>query len=114
MDDSGDSAKDLFITQSSFKLDTNTQDAEDAANFFLDDNYDPGAPEVVRYLDFSNEPDKTYTIMTESQSQEYHKKEDETSEVKPPAVISLETQVDDGSDKKVRKFVFILSLDTTV
>lgn len=76
MDDSADSAKDLFITQSNFRLDTNTQDAEEAANFFLDDNYDPAAPEVIRYLDFSNDTDGTYTIMTESQSQQMHKEKD--------------------------------------
>lgn len=63
MDDLYDFAKDLFITQSSFRLDSNTQEAGDAANFFLDDNYDPAAPEVVRYLYFGDSNNGTYTVV---------------------------------------------------
>lgn len=109
MDDSADSAKDLFITQSTFRLDTNTQEAGDAANFFLDENYDPAAPELVRYLDFSNEPDTTYSIMTESQSQEYHKKQEELCDVMPHAAVSLQSEVPQAFDNKVCEVLFMAS-----
>lgn len=98
MDDSTDSAKDLFITQSSFWLDTNTQDAEAAASFFLDDDYDPTKPEVVKYLDFSKEKDTTYTVMTESQSQDFHKK---------CVADTVSLQHDVPSDNKVFDFIFV-------
>lgn len=67
MDDSGDSAKDLFIAQSNFRVDT--QEAEEAANFFQGLNYDPAAPERVEYFDFLNDDTTGYTVCTESQSQ---------------------------------------------
>lgn len=70
MDDSLNSGDDLFITQSPFRCDADTQEAEEAANFFLDDGYDPTKPEVVKYLDFSNQDNAGHTIMTESQLQE--------------------------------------------
>lgn len=97
MDDSTDSDKDLFITQSTFRTDANTQDAEEAANFFLDDFYDPSEPEVVKYLDFSNDESKGYTIMTESQSQEVRKRKAQTE------TVSLEGS-EENSDKVYIRF----------
>lgn len=100
MDDSADLAKDLFITQSSFHSNTNAEEGQDSGNFFLDDNYDPAAPEVVHYLDLSDANDWTYTVMTESQSQEMKKrKEGENAVQKPP--VSLEFLPDSVDENKV-------------
>lgn len=103
MDDSTDSCQDLFITQSTFRLDTNTQEAEEAANFFLDSDYDPAAPEVVRYLDFSNETDGGYTIMTESQSQVVRSNK-EAANTAEEAPVCLESQEEPSSQNKVRMY----------
>lgn len=58
-----DSSDDLFITQSTFRSNVDTQEADEAAeflstsfmadeNYCLAKNYDPAAPERVHYWDF--------------------------------------------------------------
>lgn len=69
MDELNDSGDDLFITQSTFRVDNVTsQDAETAANFFMDsdDNLDSciATGDVVEYVDFSNASDKGYTLLS--------------------------------------------------
>lgn len=85
MEDLDDSADDLFITQSTFRVDSvSTQHAEDAANFFLDsdDDFlnksfhvvkDVDGPKVVQYWDFSNTSDKGYTLMSDELFEEKKK-----------------------------------------
>lgn len=102
MDDSTDSAKDLFITQSSFRVDANTQEAEEAVNFFQGFDYDPAAPERVEYFDFSNDDTTGYTVRTESQSQEAKKKEQDISSLPQEPAVSLETQSDEASKVTIR------------
>lgn len=110
MDDSGDSAKDLFITQSSFRVEANTQDAEEAANFFGAFDYDPAAPETVQYFDFSNDTDKTYTVRTESQSQEAHKLEEEEKQQQLLANAALQLPDGDDNSSKVNYFLSFRSV----
>lgn len=74
MDDSGE---DLFITQSKFSTNVATQDAEEAADFFMNSSYDFNAPhspkrpdsDTVEYLDFTGAPEGGYTVRTEEESQ---------------------------------------------
>lgn len=101
MDSPNDSGDDLFITQSTFRVDTvDTQVANEAANFFLDSDDDilctsfenlkppsvpdTALPEVVEYVDFSNDTDKGYTLLS---TQEYQEKKQ--SEIFEPILPNL-------------------------
>lgn len=61
--DSDDSASDLFITQSSFRTNVETQEANEAVNFLensLDLSVELPTGDVVQYLDFTEDHKKEY------------------------------------------------------
>lgn len=96
MEELNDSGEDLFITQSTFRIESvNTQCAHEVANFLLDSDDDvlsmsfekpkgTSTPEVVEYVDFTNQPDKTYTLLP---TQEYEEKKN--SEIFEPLLPNL-------------------------
>lgn len=103
MDDSGD---DLFITQSTFRTEVDTQDASEAVDYFDTSidflHNDTDAPEVVQYWDFSDEVCNAESVVDKpvegrpEQVTETPLSIDANVIVGQEPIISLENKLDDA------------------